>query len=111
MDKYLKFSGVASRSEFWAVQLIAVPIFFLLMMVAVGIAALGTSGLVASGFFIVISMFMTGWLTISTTARRCRDAGINPWFTLAVFVPYVGLIPWIVFGCLKTHKESINGNP
>ena len=111
VEKYLSFQGRASRSEYWAIQLLCVPIFFLLMMIAVGIAAMGTSGIIASTAFIIGSMFVMGWLTLSTTARRCRDAGINPWFTLAVFIPYLGLIPWIVFGCLQTKKEIVNGNP
>ncbi len=110
MDKYLKFSGVASRSEFWAVQLLAVPIFFLLTITAMGMAAMGSSGLIASAVFLVITMIIMAVLTISTTVRRCRDAGINPWFTLAIFVPYIGIIPWIVFGCLKTEKDNVNGN-
>lgn len=111
MDKYLIFSGKASRSEYWAVHLIAFAIFSVLMMIAVGIAALGTSGIFASTAFIIISIIMIGWLVFATTARRCRDAGINPWFTLAVFIPYLNIIPWVVFGCLETKKELNDGNP
>lgn len=110
MEKYFYFKGYASRSEYWAVQLITVPIFFVLMIIAVGIGALGTSGLIAAGFFIFGSLVLVAWLALATTARRCRDAGINPWFTLAVFIPYFAIIPWIVFGCLQTEKETANGN-
>lgn len=111
MDKYLNFSGNASRSEYWAVQLISFAIFFVLMMIAVGIAAIGTAGIFASSAFIIISVILMSWLVLATTARRCRDSGINPWFTLAVFVPYLGIVPWIVFGCLETKKELNDGNP
>lgn len=107
MDKYLNFQGRASRSEYWAVQLISFAIFFILMMIAVGIASLGTSGMFAAGAFIIISIFMMGWFVLATTARRCRDAGINPWFTLTVFIPYLSIVPWIVFGCLKTENKIV----
>jgi uncharacterized membrane protein YhaH (DUF805 family) len=49
-------------------------------------------------------MVVTTFLIIAVTIRRCRDIGINPWFTLALAVPYLGIIPFVVFGCLKSES-------
>jgi uncharacterized membrane protein YhaH (DUF805 family) len=43
---------------------------------------------------------------IATSIRRCRDAGINPWFTLSFLLPYINFIVFIVFGVLKTDKSD-----
>lgn len=92
MEKYLKyisFDGTASRSEYWGISIIcyvlAVPMLFL-----AGI--LGAAAIV--------------WTLLSTTARRCRDAGINPWFAATVLIPWIAVIAVIVFGCLRTEKKD-----
>ena len=110
MDKYLQFSGRATRSEFWAVQLIAYALFIVIALVAAGLSMAGTGGLFASGAALVIAVILMFWVTASTTARRCRDAGINAWFTLCIFLPYLGLVAWIVFGCLQTDRGENHGN-
>jgi uncharacterized membrane protein YhaH (DUF805 family) len=46
------------------------------------------------------------WTLLSTTARRCRDAGINPWFSATILIPWIAVIAVIVFGCLKTEKSD-----
>ena len=108
MDKYLSFSGLATRSQYWAVQIIAYVIFFIIAFVAVGVSAIGTGGIFAAVTMLLISGVLMSWAVLATTVRRCRDAGINPWFTLTLFIPYLALIPWVVFGCLSTQKEKPN---
>jgi len=105
MEKYFYFTGFATRSEYWAVQLLALPIMLFLALLAAGFATMGTSGVIASGVFLILMVIGISWLVLATTARRCRDAGINPWFTLALFIPYFSIVPWIVFGCLATEKR------
>ena len=46
------------------------------------------------------------WLAIAATVRRCKDADINPWWTLATLIPYINFIPWIVIGVLPTVKKD-----
>lgn len=108
MEKYFYFTGFATRSEYWAVQLLSLPIMLALALLSAGVAALGSVGLVAAGFLLFVMIIMLGWLALSTTARRCRDAGINPWFTLALFIPYFSIVPWVVFGCLSTENRAAN---
>jgi uncharacterized membrane protein YhaH (DUF805 family) len=111
IEKYFSFYGSATRSEYWGVQIISYIVFFVFAMVAALIStALGPSGVIAVGVFIFLLIVPLTWIVMATTARRCRDAGINPWFTAAIFIPYLAIIPWIVFGCLSTVKGEQNGN-
>ena len=41
---------------------------------------------------------------LATTVSRIRDAGYSVLWVIAIFVPYFGLIAWIVFGCLESKK-------
>lgn len=101
--KYFSFSGTATRSEFWGVLFITTALIFTVSFVfgfAVALQAtlLGAASLVA----LVMVALASIWLCFATTARRCRDAGISPWWTLATIIPYVGTIVFIVLGCIKT---------
>jgi uncharacterized membrane protein YhaH (DUF805 family) len=108
MEKYFYFKGLATRSEYWAVQLLTMPIMVVLALFAAGIATMGTAGIMAAGVFLFGVVIMISWLVLATTARRCRDAGINPWFTLAIFIPYFAIVPWVVFGVLASEKVAEN---
>ena len=104
--KYLSFDGRATRSEYWAVNLITYLGLILVGLVSVLITMSGLFGAIVAGLLFLSSLVLVAWAMLATTARRCRDAGINPWFTCAVFIPYLAVIPWIVFGCLKTEKKD-----
>ena len=106
MDKYLKFSGVANRSEYWGVILVSWLIAFLAGMLMIGFAAAGQFGAIVGIFMAFAVVVLTSWAGFATTARRCRDADINPWFTLTLFVPYVNFIALIVFGVLDTKAKA-----
>jgi uncharacterized membrane protein YhaH (DUF805 family) len=104
MDKYFSFKGLSSRSEYWGVQLVSLGLVILLsifggLFIGMGAGILGTLIVVAA---IVICI----WLYIATVIRRCRDADINPWWTLSTLIPYIGWIPWIVIGVLPTVKRD-----
>ena len=100
IQQYFSFEGRATRSEFWGVLLIC---YLAVMPVVVLISAL--LGVVGA-LFGLISAIASFYLMFATSARRCRDAGINPWFSLVTFVT---IIPIIVFGCLPSEKET-DGN-
>lgn len=108
MEKYFKFEGSATRSEYWAVTLIGGICSFILAFFG-AIFAFGEFGGFATVFgAIVLIATMIGaiWLTIANTMRRCRDAGINTWWTLAICIPYIGWIVSIVLGILKTDEGT-----
>jgi uncharacterized membrane protein YhaH (DUF805 family) len=107
MDKYKKyfdFNGTASRSEYWGVNILS----YVALMFIVGIGFIFTlAGILGTILGLLIMLFglvVAGWASLATVVRRCRDANINVWFTLTIFIPWFGFIPWVVFGCLKTEK-------
>ena len=111
MGKYFSFSGVATRSEFWAVTIITFVLSLVMAVVAGLLFAGGDTGtLLGAILFIAIAIGGT-WLSIATIVRRCRDSGLNPWWSLGCFVPYIGLIVWIVIGVMQTkNQEEKNGS-
>jgi len=87
--KYFMLDGKASRSEYWGISIICYVL---------ALPALFFAGIL--GGLIII------WTLLSTTARRCRDAGINPWFSVTILLPWIAVVAVIVFGCLKTEKSD-----
>ena len=105
-QKYSNFNRCAKRSEFWGVMLTLLALSFVLGFVSVGLmAAAGTFGLITGVPLLIAGMIFFTWVSIATIVARCRDAGINPWFTLATFIPYIGTIVLIVIGCLGTKND------
>ena len=99
MKQLFDFTRVANRGEFWTVQLItAVLQIMLLSMMA------NSPGAV---WLIVIAMLAMVIVQLATLVARIRDTGNNVLWIIACFIPYIGLIAWIVFGCLETKKNSV----
>lgn len=104
MQKYFDFYGESQRSEYWAVNIIGFLVIVIGYAIAIGLIAFGDIGMFL-GAVLCITIFVGHvWLFIATSMRRCRDAGINTWWTAAVFIPYIGIVPWIVIGVLKTKE-------
>jgi len=107
MEQYFKFDGTAPRSEFWAVTIINAICAIILILAAVAIMSLEGAFAVGLGVIALIATIVASyWVTVATCIRRCKDAGINPWWTLAIVIPYVGSIVFIVLGCLKTDEGA-----
>lgn len=102
--KYSNFSRRATRSEYWGVLLSVFALSFISAILGVIFMLGGPLGVVLGIVLILATMVLSTWVDIATIVARCRDAGINPWFTLACFIPYIGTIAIIVFGCLKTEE-------
>ena len=101
--KYFDFDGNATRSEYWGVNIIAYVALLFVVLIGVLFTTLGILGSIVGLMIILAGLVLCGWASLATVVRRCHDAGINGWFTLAIFIPWFGFIPWIVFGCLKTE--------
>ena len=96
MKQLFDFTRVAKRGEFWTVQIVTVLLqFMLLSMMA------NSSNAV---WLIVIAVLAMLIVQLATLVSRIRDTGNNVLWILACFIPYIGLIAWIVFGCLETKK-------
>ena len=105
MTKYFNFYGSASRQEYWAVMVIMFAGLIVLSTVFSLIMLSGSSGLVIGSLLMIALGVASIWLQFAVSARRCRDAMINPWWSLALLVPYVNLAVLIVFGVLPPKGE------
>ena len=106
--KYFDFKGLATRSEYWGVAFVNFLVMMIAVLIGVVIAMAGSVAAFIGGLVILAACVLGSWIGYAVIARRCRDAGINPWFTLLVIIPYIGFIAFIVFGCLATASEKID---
>ena len=106
IEKYFAFTGTASRSEYWGVNIISYLLLLPILIVGKIFTMGGLVGSVVGGLLIVGGVIALAWAVLATTARRCRDAGINPWFAGTILIPWFALIPFIVFGCLKPDPDK-----
>ena len=107
------FQGRATQGQYWGVVLgiLAVAAVLIVVTVIFAVAALFTGASefldtfdvrtaapkITPAFFIILLLWgifivCANWIMLATTARRLRDAGWNPWLTLLVFSPAIGLV-------------------
>jgi uncharacterized membrane protein YhaH (DUF805 family) len=87
LGEYAKFSGRASRSEYW---------FFALFGVLVNVAAGIADNLIGLhlgpdvGLFTAIASLALFIPSLAVTSRRFHDSGWSFWWYLTIFVPILG---------------------
>ena len=109
MIDYFRFNGLATRSEFWGVAVVGMAAMIALALVLGFISGSGGPGSAGEAFGaigLLIAIVGGAWLSIATCIRRCRDAGINLWWTLGTIVPYIGWVVFIVLGCLPSDTNA-----
>lgn len=110
--KYTRFSGYASRSEYWFATLwLALISAFFSVLYTVGVimlimfgwgrslystddffsASVGRSLALVAGFCLLVFICATFVPFLALTARRLHDAGFSAWFMLLFLVPFGGL--------------------
>ena len=96
--KYLDFTRRAGRAEFWGVFVLA-SLINLIMATMIAVApyliVIWLAGLVICSVAIIAAM-----------VSRIRDTGYNVLWILVCFIPYIGTLALIVFGCLETKQEN-----
>jgi len=93
MTQYFSFYGTAKRQEYWAVIFISFAIAFI--------------GTVLSEPLLLLAIILTvAWLQLATAVRRCRDAGISPWWVILFLLPWVNFILTIVLGVIKSDESN-----
>ena len=99
MKEYFNFNGTAKRQEYWAV------IIFSIVAYAVGFISLEGSG--GLGALVALVLFVGAfWAMLAVTVKRIRDAGLNPWWIVAILIPYIGGIATIVFGVIGSKEGN-----
>lgn len=109
LKKYLDFTGRSTRSEYWAINVVSYIMLLILVSLVIVSGVTNIVGIILAAGLMIAGVGLCSWAIMAVAARRCRDAGINPWWALALMTPYVGIVPWIVFGCLSTYQGEENG--
>ena len=86
VNKYFVFQGRASRSEYWGVQLIVSPSYFISTIIENEIGY----------FFLGITLF-TLIPAISAGVRRLHDTNRSGFFLLISFIPFIGGLVLLFF--------------
>ena len=106
MKRYLDWHRRAARSEYWGVLIISWILALVLSMLVIGVAIFDGIFVILALLMLILGLVTLIWAMLATTASRCRDAGINPWWTAATVIPYIGFVVMIVVGCLNTQATQ-----
>ena len=106
MKRYLDFSRTASRSEYWGTLIISWLLAAVLSVVTIAIMILESVFVFLGLIILLVGFVLLIWAVLATTASRCRDAGINPWWTAATILPYIGFVIMIVVGCIPSRQTT-----
>jgi uncharacterized membrane protein YhaH (DUF805 family) len=90
LQKYVDFSGVASRSEFW---------WWLLFTAGGGLLLEAVSSTLALVFNLALLL-----PSIAVMARRLHDTDRSGWWQLLMLIPIIGVIVVLVF-CAQQEKR------
>jgi uncharacterized membrane protein YhaH (DUF805 family) len=91
--------------EFWLTQAKLLIMFLVIFVISLFFAGKAGEGSPVTLTIMAIGFVLMAWGNLMSVIKRCRDAGIDTWWTLATFLPYVGLLVVLVISFLKT-KES-----
>lgn len=117
LKNWKNFSGRASRSEFWWVQLalaiLMTALMTVLMIVGFGVAAAsgGSDSAITLAFALVYGVLgLVGLATIvpslSVSVRRLHDTNQSGWMYLLSFIPYVGGIILLVLMAQQSNPAG-----
>ena len=95
---HFSFTGSVPRSQYWGTLVIT----FIVLLIATSLIESTSALVILIGMASLISLL---WVMLAVTAKRCRNCGLNPWWTAATLIPFIGSIVTIVLGCLST-KDS-----
>ncbi|MDH6194109.1 uncharacterized membrane protein YhaH (DUF805 family) [Mycobacterium frederiksbergense] len=98
---YARFSGRASRSEYWWATL-ALGMVALLCGAFVAIA--GDNSTLSILSLVILVAFVLACMVPSWAlmVRRLHDADLSGWMSLLILLPYIGSVIQIVFGVLPS---------
>lgn len=88
-QKYGQFSGRATRAEYW---------WFYLVTFAVYILASILDSILSIPFGLISTIYSFGSFipTLALLVRRLHDTGKNGWFLLVIFIPFLGILLFVI---------------
>ncbi len=104
--RIVKFSGRASRTEFWSI----IGINFITSIYTFMIAYKNCQSNLIS--FISLAYFLLSFtVTLFVTIRRLHDINKKGWWLLIFLVPYVGWLPLTIMLCIKGKVDHNQYGP
>lgn len=105
LEKYLTFSGRATRSEYWFYYLFNVLVgLFFWVFIALFMMILGPKvGGVLSGILGLVYGVAALVTSLAAGVRRLHDTGKSGWLMLLGFIPVVGALILLVFFVLDSN--------
>lgn len=118
MSNPTKFSGRASRKEFWLFTLGSYLVNMVISFLFVQFIKMNTnedSSLSAPGFFFIV-IFIIYFLylllaSIALQVRRLHDTGKSGAYALLGLIPYIGVIILLVFYCTESQRGTNQYGP
>ncbi|WP_238363961.1 DUF805 domain-containing protein [Mesobacterium pallidum] len=117
--KSFRFSGRASRSEFWWWSLVQGLVYC--AAVAADISTMMQFGYAEGyiapdsvgfwSFWTPILSLLTFFPTLAVTIRRLHDSNKSGFFYFFLFIPMIGWILYLVFMCLPSTPDENNYGP
>lgn len=101
---YCKFTGRASRSEYWWFALFN---FIVYAIIATIFNPNGSTYSIITGIYGLVVLLPSIGLSI----RRMHDIGRSGWWILINLVPVVGWIVFIVFACQPSQPQENQYGP
>lgn len=124
-SQYCKFTGRASRSEFWWFYLFELIVGCIIMFLCGGTSIIsdtwdaamhgGTeTSVIFSGTYGVVSNIWNLVILLPSLGlfwRRLHDAGHSGWWCLIGFIPFAGAIVLLLFMCQSSQSSENKYGP
>lgn len=110
LKNYFKFSGRATRSEYWYFVLFGLLFSLTAMLIDFSIGTF----YIEEGIGIFSSIYTLAILipSLAVTVRRLHDTNRSAWWLLISLIPIIGLIVLTVFYCQDSKEDNKYGvNP
>mgnify|MGYP000296513432 FL=1 len=110
LKNYFKFSGRATRSEYWYFVLFGLLFSLAAMLIDFSIGTF----YIEEGIGIFSSIYTLTILipSLAVTVRRLHDTNRSAWWLLISLIPIIGLIVLTVFYCQDSKEDNKYGaNP
>jgi uncharacterized membrane protein YhaH (DUF805 family) len=110
LKNYFKFSGRATRSEYWYFVLFGLLFSLAAMLIDFSIGTF----YIEEGIGIFSSIYTLAILipSLAVTVRRLHDTNRSAWWLLISLIPIIGTIVLIVFYCQDSKEDNKYGvNP
>ena len=105
MKSLFSFEGTISRAQFW-LGILAPPVALVALSLVVNqFAPFGDATVILLWLVFLVLFSGWAWLILALHAKRLRDAGLNPWLCLLLFVPLANLVVSLLAGFKPTAVE------